>query len=187
MQITSAKKSNSGFIINSSLNVPNDISNSDYQALQKWITSGGVLEDQFTLAEIKSNKIAEIKSVRDFKNLEPILDTSAEILNTDDESTGQFTFFVFHTTRHPVNPAADPTVILTNAIVTNQPIPYSTVSLSGQKVTVKITPSLAKTIVAHLALRNNNNYKLANAIIEAINAASTKEAVDTITWSVEYL
>lgn len=136
----------------------------------------------------KKEKIQEIKAVRDAKNIEPITYTSAEILNEDGVvGTGTSTFFVFHTSRHPTNPAADPSAILTGILMLNQAIPYSTKDISGAKVTVEITPSIARSLAAHLALRNNNNYKLADAIINAINAATTEDEVNAITWSVDYL
>lgn len=187
MQITTVKKQKSGYLVNNSIFVPNDIYNSDYKEVQKWIANGSVVGDEFTLAEIKLNKIEEIKAIRDSKNVEPIVEVSAEILNANGQGSGIFTFFVFHTDRHPINPAADPSSILTNAIVLNQSIAYSTKTVSGEKVTINLTPALAKNIAAHLGLRNNNNYVLADAIVVAIMAASTKEKVEAITWSVKYL
>lgn len=140
------------------------------------------------LIRCKKEKIQKIKAIRDAKNIEPITDTSAEIINEDSgEAIGLNTFFVFHTSRHPTNPAADPSAILTGIIMLNHAVPYSTKDISGAKVTVEITPAIARSLAAHLALRNNNNYKLANAIVNAINAATTEEEVNAITWNVDYL
>jgi hypothetical protein len=187
MQIATVKKQNGGYLVNALVSVPNDPFNLEYKKVQKWIANGGIVQDQFTLDEVKLNKIAEIKAIRDSKNVEAIVDTSAEILNTNGAGSGAFTYFAFYTDRHPINPAADPSSILTNAIVLNQSIAYSTQTVLGKNVTINLTPSLAKSIAAHLGLRNNNNYALANAIIVAINAASTKEQVEAITWNVKYL
>lgn len=136
----------------------------------------------------KKEKAQEIQAVRDAKNIEPIKDTSAEIIDGESNNlTGVNTFFIFYTNRHPTNPAADPTALLTNAIVLNQTVPYSSRDLNGNKVTVAITPAIARSLAAHLALRNNNNYKLADVIVNAINNAVSEDAVNAITWSVDYL
>lgn len=188
MKIEKVKFQKNGFLVNDAVFVPNAPENSDFKRVQEWIAEGGVVEDEFSLAEVKAKKIQEIKAVRDAKNIEPITDTSAEIINEDSgEAMGSNTFFVFHTSRHPSNPAADPSAILTGTIMLNHAVPYSTKDISGAKVTVEITPTIARSLAAHLALRNNNNYKLADAIVNAINAATTEEEVNAITWSVDYL
>lgn len=188
MEISKLKKTKEGYLVNDATYVPYNQNNSDYQKIQKWISEGGIVEPEFTHAEIKAQKIAEIKSIRDSKNIEPIIDTEAEIISEDSgKALGSNSYFVFYTNRHPTNPAADPTALLTNAIVLNQNVPYSSRDPQGNKITVLITPNLARSLAAHLALRNNNNYKLADAIVNAINAASTQEEVEAITWSVDYL
>lgn len=187
MKILKIKKSQESYIVNGSIYVPKIDGNSDYEKIKKWIEDGGVVEPEFSLAEIKAKKIQEIKTIRDGKNIEPITDYSAKTFDNEGDLTDVNTFFVFHTNRHPTNPAADSTALLTNAIVLDQTVPYSSRDLSGDKVTVAITPDIARSLAAHLALRNNNNYKLADAIVNAINAATTEEEVNAITWSVDYL
>lgn len=189
MQIRTVKKTKGGYLINNGeFFVPEDSGNSGHRKVKEWIAEGGIVEPEFSLAEIKTKKIQEIKAIRDGKNIEPITDTQAEIINKDSgEAMGADSYFVFYTDRHPTNPAADPTALLTNAIVLNQTVPYSSRDLNGNKVTVAITPSIARSLAAHLALRNNNNYKLADAIVNAINDATTEDAVNAITWSVDYL
>lgn len=182
----------SGFKVNDQFFIPEDTENNDYKDILTWVNNGGAIVDEFTpaqqLDQAKNKKIQEIKAVRDAKNIEPITDTQAEIINEDSgESMGANSYFVFYTNRHPTNPAADPTALLTNAIVLNQTVPYSSRNLNGNKVTVAITPSIARSLAAHLALRNNNNYKLADAVVKAINDAATEDAVNAITWSVDYL
>lgn len=141
----------------------------------------------FNLSEAKNKKIAEIKSVRDAKNIEPITDIQAATLNEDGTSTGQSSYFIFYTSRHPTNPAADPNSILTSAVVLNSAVPYSTKSPSGGKTSVAITPTTARTISTNLMLRNNRNYKLSGVIEAVVKAASSIEEVEAITWNEEYL
>ncbi len=189
MQILKVVRTSGGFNVNNQFFIPEDEADGYYQDIKKWELAGGVIEDEpaMPLSQVKAQKIAEIKAIRDEKNIEPITDTSAEILNEDGSGSGVSTFFVFHTSRHPNNPAADPASILTGALLLNQATPYSTRDISGAKVTIALTPAIARSIAAHLALRNSNNYKLADAIVIAINAAETQEAVEAITWSADYL
>ena len=69
MQITTVKKQKSGYLVNSSIFVPNDIYNSDYQAIQKWIGNGGIVELEFSLSEAISKKLQELDNYH-FNNLE---------------------------------------------------------------------------------------------------------------------
>lgn len=136
----------------------------------------------YELEKIKKTKIAEIKAIRDSKNIEPITDIQALILNEDGTSTGQSSYFIFYTSRHPTNPASDPSSILTGAVVLNLTIPYSTNSTSGEKIIAALTPEIARTISAKLMLRNNQNYKLFDVIEASVKAASSIEEVEAITW-----
>lgn len=144
-----------------------------------------LLDLNFENAKIK--KIAEIKSIRDAKNVESIVDTKAPLLDEDGLITDKNTYFTFYTKRHPTNPAADPNSVLTSAIVSDQHVPYSTKSPEGVKIVVALTPEIARVLVAHISLRNNNNYKLSDAIEAAVKAATTKEEVEAITWDLKYL
>lgn len=189
MEILRVVKTQGGFNVNNQFFIPEDENDGYYRAIREWEAAGGIIEDEPkpSLDRLKAEKIAEIKAIRDEKNIEPITDTSAEILNEDGSGSGVSTFFVFHTSRHPTNPAADPQAILSGVIIMNQTLPYSTKDISGAKVTIALTPAIARSIAAHLSLRNSNNYKLADAVIAAINAAKTQKAVEKITRSANYL
>ncbi len=138
-----------------------------------------ILSEKITL------KIAEIKSIRDLKNIEPIRDHQAPVLD-ENGNLGENRFFLFHTTRHPSNPAADPASILANAIMLGS-TNYFTRDLEGNKICVEINSELAKSLLAHLKNRNENNFKLAEAIIVAINACQTAEELENIEWNTEFL
>jgi hypothetical protein len=64
MFIETVKQTQNGYLINNSTFVPNDPSNTDYQAVEEWIAEGGVVEPEFSLNELKIKKIAEVKSAR---------------------------------------------------------------------------------------------------------------------------
>jgi hypothetical protein len=68
MQINTVKKSGLNFLVNSSIFVPNSLNNSDYQAIQKWIAAGGIVEDEFTSSELLQNakdlKLAQLNQNR---------------------------------------------------------------------------------------------------------------------------
>ena len=191
MLIETVKQTQSGYVVNSVLFVPNDEGNRDYQSIQKWIAEGGVVAPEYTpeelLAKAKAAKKTEMQNERDTRNVTPITDTEGAILNESEELTGDNTLFVFYTNRHPVNPASDPTTILTSVIVQSAALPYVTEDLEGNRVIINLDPTLARFLATHLTTRNNNNYKLYNAIVIAINSATTVEEVEAITWDPSYI
>lgn len=187
MQINTVKQKQSGYILNSSITVPDDALNADYQAIQKWIEEGGQIESYDELADLKIAKISEMKSARDTANIEPIVDTQAELLNSEGSATGVMSYFKFYTNRHATNPASDPTSILIGVILKNSAISYYTQTLEGENIVVNLTPEIAQSLVSHLSVRNDGNYSLYRAIETAINSASTKEEVEAITWNPSYL
>lgn len=69
MQIEKVRQIKSGFIVNDSMSVPNNPANSDYQTIQQWIVDGGIVEPEFTDAELlqnaKDKKIGEINTYKD--------------------------------------------------------------------------------------------------------------------------
>lgn len=186
MQIITVKDITSGYLINGSVFVPKDSSNREYQLVRQWIADGGSVDPEFSLEEIQIKKIAEIKALRDSKNIEPITNEKAFLI---DKTTGQITKlesnFAFHTNRHPVNPASDPTSILAGVVVLNSAIPYSTKDLDGNKIVISLTPEIARALSAHLVRRNNANYKLSDTIEAEIKSALSIEEVEAITWENE--
>lgn len=60
MEIITVKLSKSGFVINESVFVPIDINNSDYQGIQTWIAAGGIVAPEFTIDQVRANKINEL-------------------------------------------------------------------------------------------------------------------------------
>lgn len=55
----------SGFVINDSIAVPDDENNSDYQKIQRWIASGGIVEPYDQLEECKESKKQLLRINRD--------------------------------------------------------------------------------------------------------------------------
>lgn len=62
MQITKVQKQKNGYLVNDSIFVPNAQDNSDYQAIQKWIADGGIVEAFDYLAEAKVVKTAQCQT-----------------------------------------------------------------------------------------------------------------------------
>lgn len=61
MIIETVKYSKNGFLVNGSINVPNDPSNSDYQIIKKLISDGGIVDPEFSTLEIKYSLVEKIK------------------------------------------------------------------------------------------------------------------------------
>jgi hypothetical protein len=60
MFIETVKQTQNGYLINGSICVPNDPTNSDCQTVQKWIAEGGEVELEFTLPESIDKKLQEL-------------------------------------------------------------------------------------------------------------------------------
>ena len=57
--INSVKLQSDGYLVNGILSVPMSEGNRDYQEVQKWIKNGGVVEPEFTQAELSENARTE--------------------------------------------------------------------------------------------------------------------------------
>lgn len=180
MKIEKVKEMESCYLVNDCNAVPKNPENSDYQKIQKWIEQGGVIEQEDFLTKAKLRKIAEIKSIRDQKNIEPITDFEAFLLDDDGNKTTQQSYFIFYTNRHQTNPASDPDSIISRALDLGS-MPYFTKTLNGDKIAVELTSEIATLLRQRIAQRNNNNYKLSTTIEAEINNAATIEDVEAIT------
>lgn len=60
MNIETIKQNQNGYLINNSILVPNDTTNSDYQKIQKLIEEGFIVEPEFSLSEAISKKLEEL-------------------------------------------------------------------------------------------------------------------------------
>ena len=180
MIIEKVKEMETCFIVNDCNAVPKNPGNSDYQKIQKWIADGGVVEKEDILAKTKLEKIAEIKSIRDQKNIEPITDFEAFLLNDEGNKTEQKSYFIFYTNRHQTNPASDPDSIISRALDLSA-MPYFTKDIDGNKIIIELTPEVAALLRQRIAQRNNDNYKLSSVIEAEINNATTIEEIEAIT------
>jgi hypothetical protein len=55
--IETVKQQNNGWLVDGNKSVPNDERNSDCQAVLQWIADGGIVEDEFTQAELDQKAI----------------------------------------------------------------------------------------------------------------------------------
>lgn len=136
------------------------------------------------LLKIKEAKIAEIKTIRDQQNIEPIVDQKAFLLDSGGNKTAQESNFIFYTNRHPSNPASDPASILSAVMILGNPIPYFTEDSEGNKIAVEIDVEVARNLAYALAQRNNTNYKSGDAFEASIMAAETIEEIESITRNI---
>lgn len=179
MKIEKVKETESCYIVNDSNAVPKNPDNSDYQRIQKWIAKGGVVEKENQLPQLKQQKIAKIKSIRDQKNTAPLSDYKAFLIDDEGNKTEQEVYFVFYTNRHQSNPASDPEVIISRAIELGS-MPYFTKDLEGKKITIELTDKSASLIKQRIFERNDNNYKVSSSIEETINSAQNIEELEEI-------
>jgi len=179
MQILSVKEFRETYLVNGEKTVPKNPDNSDYQKIQKWITDGGIVEEEDVLAKTKSEKITQIKLIRDQKNIEPITNQKAFLIDENGSTTSQESYFVFYTNRHQTNPASDPEAIISRTIALGS-MPYFTKDNEGGKITIELTAEIAATLRQRISERNDNNYKLSSSLETEINKAQSIEEVEAI-------
>lgn len=69
MLIETTKQTQNGYLVNDSISVPNDPTNSDYQAIQEWIANGGIVQPEFTEEELLKNaRDKKLKELTDYYN-----------------------------------------------------------------------------------------------------------------------
>ncbi len=180
MKIEKIKEMESCYIVNDCNAVPKNSENSDYQQIQKWVAEGGIVEKEDLLSKARLKKISEIKSIRDQKNIEPITDFEAFLLDEDGNKTEQKSYFIFYTNRHQTNPASDPDSIISRALDLGS-MPYFSKDIDGNKITIDLTSEIAALIRQRIGQRNNDNYKLSSTIEAEINNSTTIEEVEAIT------
>ncbi|MBU6141409.1 MAG: hypothetical protein KGP29_07665 [Proteobacteria bacterium] len=179
MEIESVKEFKESYLVNQYISVPKNSDNSDYQRVQQWIANGGVVEQEDLLAKTKLEKIAKIKSIRDQKNIEPITDQQAFIIDENGTVTSQESYFVFYTNRHQTNPASDPEAIISRAIVLGA-MPYFTKDNEGKQITIELTAEIATILRQKISERNDSNYKLSSTLEAEILSAESVEEVEAI-------
>jgi hypothetical protein len=179
MEIESVKEFKETYLVNEYISVPKNSDNSDYQRVQKWISDGGIVEQEDLLAKSKLEKIAKIKSIRDQKNIEPITNQQAFLIDENGNVTSQESYFVFYTNRHQTNPASDPEAIISRAIALGS-MPYFTKDTEGRQITIELTAEIAATIRQKISERNDGNYKLSSALEAEISGAESVEEVAAI-------
>lgn len=162
--------------------ITNIIGEFTYYQGSDWIELTQKEIDLYLLDKVKANKIQELKAIRDEKNIDPLTNCTAKILN-DNGTLGADTGFLFYANRHPSNPASDPNAILTACLMLGQTIPYSTRDLEDNKICIALTPTIAKIISVNLAKRNGENYKKYDNLTILINQAKTKEEINNINWN----
>lgn len=179
MEIQSVKDDGINYILNDVIFVPKNEENSDYQKIQKWIATGGIVDQGNLLTKVKLEKITKVKSLRDQKNIEPINDYQGLVIDAEGNVTEQESYFVFYTNRHQTNPASDPDSIISRVLDLGA-IPYFTEDPDGNKIAIQLTTDLVTLLRQRIAERNNNNYRLTSLIEIEINNAQTLEEVEAI-------
>lgn len=182
MEILNVKEHESSYLVNDEIWVPKDQNNRHHQEVQKWIADGGVVETEALLEEARLKKIAEIKSIRDQKNTEPLTNHQAFIIDDNGDVTAEESNFLFYTNRHQTNPTSDPASIISRVLELGA-MPYFTKDTEGNKVVIELTPVLAAALNQSIATRNDSNYRICFAAETAIRNATTIEGIEAVTWN----
>lgn len=170
MEITKVKDLGNSYLLNDSISVPKAAGNYHYQAIQEWIANGGTMEPEFTLAELKAKKLAELNSYH-FSSTEI---RSAKINNVLPISlSGEGRNLVLEQIAH-----------LDQQIALGLKTPeQATFEYSGYSITL---PKLKKLYVDMLDIVNTN-YGIYRAHIVAINALLSIQNVQAYDFQYNYL
>ncbi len=179
MQITKVQQQKNGYLVNNAIFVPEAKENSDYQKINQWIVEGGIVEKADPLPELQKQKILKIKSIRDQKNMVPLTDYKAFLIDDEGNKTTQESHFVFYTNMHQSNPTSNPESIISRAIELGS-MPYFTKDLEGKKITIELTAEIAALLKQRIFERNDSNYKISGSIEELINKAQSIEELEAI-------
>ena len=88
MNIETVKDLQNSYLVNGSITVPKDPSNSDYQRVQKWIAQGNTPDPEFTDEELLENavnrKLEELEGYYNSEEARTVIIAGHKILNTPD-------------------------------------------------------------------------------------------------------
>ena len=107
------------------------------------------------LEQAKKAKIEELEKDYHDANLEPKIHEALVLTGKGAGTVREF--YLFQKYNNPI-PALDTDRSLIICINTNKNMPYPTIAKEGDKVTVRITPVLAKAILDHMVLRYQQNF-----------------------------
>ena len=158
MNIEKIKQIQTGYLVNDTTFVPNDPGNTDYQAVQKWIDQGGVVEPEFSLDELKIKKIAEVKAARQTFQYANLTVGDYEFKSTQN---AKLLFF------SRVNGSAS----------TDYPIDWL---LSDDVSWVSLSKTESYALYAAMEDQETSAYKQASVFYSAINTASSIEELAAI-------
>jgi hypothetical protein len=193
MEITKVQIWQDGYKVNDQFFIPIDESNLDYQDVKAYIDNGGVVDPEFTDAELlqkaKDSKITQLKINRDEDNKRPLV--SQQALEIIDNGDGTFTtsanlkYFSFSVEKTGLS-VTEPSNIINTALRGNV-VRYSCAIIEGatqRKGYIEIDSSVAANIETHLAIRAQENIAFANRQEKVINACTTIEEVEAVDISI---
>lgn len=179
MQITKVQEQKNGYLVNDSIFVPNAQDNSDYQAIQKWIADGGVVEAFDYLAEAKLTKIAQLKANRNAALEKTWIASTAHEWEKEEEPKVFFEFSVKSTGIV----LTEPHTIVFGALFSVEPIKYSCKIIEGENRRegyIVLNQQVAGKLSNHLRDDGTIYVTYANDLEAEINACTTIEEVESI-------
>lgn len=179
MQITKVQERKNGYLVNDSIFVPNAQDNSDYQAVQKWIADGGVIEAFDVLAEAKLAKITQLKINRNAALEKTWVTSMAYEWGKEEEPKVYFEF----STKSTGIVLTEPHTIIFGALLSSEPIKYSCKIIEGENKRegyIILNQEIAGRLFSHLRFDGTNYVGYANEKEVEINACTTIEEIEEI-------
>jgi hypothetical protein len=164
MNIGKIKQTRSGYFVNDSMSVPNAPDNFDYQYVQKYIANGGIVEPEFTNAELLANaKSAKKKEIKQLRTKELSVDLLAKVI--DGKS-----YYV----------KIDPEINLFSSaiLMENNSTRLWGCYVDGKKELIKLTKSDLLGIAHHYEERKSQQYNLCDLRRQKVDSLSSLEEVE---------
>jgi len=179
MKITKVQEQKNSYLVNDSIFVPNAQDNSDYQAVQKWIADGGVVEAFDYLAEAKLAKIAQVKINRNAALEKTWVASTAHEWEKEEEPKVYFEF----STKSTGIVLTEPHTIVFGALLSVVPIKYSCKIIEGESRRegyIILNQEVAGKLSNHLRNDGTTYVTFANEKEAEINACTTLEEIEAI-------
>jgi hypothetical protein len=185
MQITKVQEQKNGYLVNDSIFVPNAQENSDYQAIQKWIADGGIIEAFDFLAEAKLAKIAQLKTNRNEALGKPYSACKAYEWDKPEIEENKV-YFEFSAKATGVQLTEPSTIIFSASL--GGIIKYSCTIIEGEnkrKGYVILDQAVSQNVSTYLEDRGTTYISYANEKEVEINACTTLEELNAININFE--
>ena len=146
------------YLLNGTIHVPKADGNAEYEAIKRWLAEGNVPDPEFTLDELKQQKIAELKTQYEYANCNDILYMN-HVFQADKDSQD-----------------------LIVSILSAGSVPGGFFWLDKDNVEVPMTYVDLQGLSGAILTRNQSNFVKYQSLKNQVLASTTESELATIVW-----